>query len=305
MDTAAAPARVLAAIERSRRRVWALCYRMTGSRADADDLAQESFARAIERSGQCAHDDATGWLLRIATTTCLDHLRGQVVRRRVTALVDALDLPDLPAGEVPGADPECAAILREDVRYAIVVALQHLTPRQRAALVLRDVCGRELQEVGDVLGIDANAAKAVLHRARVALSAARRREDVDVPADRAVVERLAAAIESGALDAVAAVFAEDVWGIADGGGLVQAATKPSVGRRAVVRRWQNAWRKLGGVSIRADVRVLNGEAALVLRLAGAPEVVTAVVHVETAGGAIVALRIDRDPRRTSAFAATN
>ena len=58
--------RVLAAIERNQRRIWAVCYRMTGRRAEADDLAQEAMARAIERAEQVTYDDPTGWLLTLA-----------------------------------------------------------------------------------------------------------------------------------------------------------------------------------------------------------------------------------------------
>src|SRR5438876_12052827 len=97
-------AALLATIERNRKRVWGLCYRMTGSRADADDLAQEAAARAIERADQAADVDPTGWLLRLSTRVCLDHLRHRKIVRRVTALVDPLDMADLPAGEARGAE---------------------------------------------------------------------------------------------------------------------------------------------------------------------------------------------------------
>ena len=126
---------LLAAIERDRRRLWAICYRMTGGVQDAEDLCQEAIARAIERSAQRTGDDPTAWLVRIATTTCLDHLRRATVRARV--LVDSLDLPESSPGDVT-TDPERAAILREDIRYAVIVALQALTAKQRAALVLQD-----------------------------------------------------------------------------------------------------------------------------------------------------------------------
>src|SRR5205085_9039279 len=137
--------------------LWTLCYRMTGRRHDADDLCQEAIARAIERADQLVSEDATGWLLRIASTTCLDHLRRTAVRERVTSLVDPLDLPELAPGE-PVSDPERATILREDVRYAVVVALQALNPRQRVALVLHDVCDLPIADVGAVLELNANAA---------------------------------------------------------------------------------------------------------------------------------------------------
>jgi RNA polymerase sigma factor (sigma-70 family) len=125
-------AALLVAIDRMRTRIWLVGYRMTGSRDEADDLAQEVVARAIERETSRSHDAGLeGWLLRIATTVALDHLRHRRVERRLTEMVDPLDLPDLQ----PHADqktPEAAAILRDDVRYAAVVALQHLPPRQRA-----------------------------------------------------------------------------------------------------------------------------------------------------------------------------
>jgi RNA polymerase sigma-70 factor (ECF subfamily) len=292
---------LLAAIERNRRRLWAICYRMTGAVADADDLCQEAIARAIERADQVVSDDPTGWLVRIATTTCLDHLRRITVRDRVTALVDPLDLPDLAPGEARD-DPERAAILREDVRYAVVVALQALNPRQRAALVLHDVCDRPLAEVAAILELKPNAAKALLHRARVALAEARHRDDVDAPVDAAVVEALARAVEAGALDQISALLAEDAWGVVDGGGLIPVAAGPSLGRDAVMRRFVNAWRRLDHVALGAEIRRLNGEPAVIVRVAAAPQLVVAVIHVESRARRIAGLRIDRDPRRTAAFA---
>lgn len=253
------PARVLAAIERNRRRMWAICYRMTGLRADADDLAQEAAARAIERCDQIDEPDPTGWLLRLTTRLCLDHLRHKKVERRLTELVDPLLDPDWPPGDVNARAGENVTLLREDVRFAVVVALQALSPRQRAVLILHDVCDHSLDEVALLLDTNSNAAKAVLHRARLALSNARRHEAVDVPVDSAVVERFANAIEAGRLD----------------------------------------------LPVTAQVVVLNGERSIVIRLRDVPAAVVAVVHLETRGGQVVALRINRDPRRTTQLVALN
>jgi RNA polymerase sigma-70 factor (ECF subfamily) len=188
------------------------------------------------------------------------------------------------------------------VRYAVVVALQVLNPRQRAALVLHDVCERSLAEVADVLAINANAAKALLHRARAALAEARRRDEVDTPVDAAIVEELARAVEAGALDRVAALLADDAWGIVDGGGIVPVAPGPSLGRDAVMRRFANAWRRLDAAPLAAEVRRLNGEPSVIVRLAADLRIVVAVIHVETRARSIAALRIDRDLRRTARFA---
>jgi RNA polymerase sigma-70 factor (ECF subfamily) len=297
-------ATLLATIERCRRRVWALCYRMTGSRAEADDLSQEAIARAIERESALAdRRSLEGWLFRIATTVCLDHLRHGRRVRQVTELVDPLDLPDLPAGGPAVPDPEAAAILRDDVRFAVVVALQRLSPRQRAVVLLHDVCDRPLAEVAEALDTSPNALKAVLHRARATLARSRLRTDVDRVADPAVVERLARAIESRSVEALTALLAEDVWGVVDGGGIVRAATKPSFGRRAVSRRWANANRRLlAGIEIAARVRVLNGEPAVVITLPGLGHAPFATVHVETRGGLVAAIRVVRDPRKLEGLA---
>jgi RNA polymerase sigma-70 factor (ECF subfamily) len=296
-------ATLLAAIERCRRRVWMLCYRMTGSRADADDLAQESIARAIEREAQQTDPATTeGWLLRIATTTCLDHLRREARVRRVTDLVDPLDLPDLVAAGPPLPDPEAIAIRRDDLRFAVVVALQALSPRQRAVLVLHDVCDRPLAEVAEGLGSNPNATKALLHRARVAVTRARGRTDGDVTADPELVERFARAVEAYAIDDVAALCADDVWGVVDGGTEIRVATKPSLGRRAVARRFANAVRGLGPVPLGASVRVVNGELTVLIVLPSLGYAPFALVHLETRAGAVQAIRVVRDPRKLAPFA---
>ncbi len=285
---------VLAAVERCRKRLWAHCYRMTGQRTEADDLCQEAIARAIERA-EDLHDVAAvdGWLFRIATTVCLDHLRRDQRTRALTELVDPVAFDEVPA---PPADPEATTILRDDVRLAVVAALQHLPPKQRAVLLLHDVCGLPLAEVASTVGTNGNAAKATLHRARAAVDRARGRTDVDVPVDSEVVARLARALELRDVDALAALLAEDVWGVVDGGGVVRVATKPTFGARALLRRFANLNRR---VSLPVACRIvrLNAEPAVLVTLPSAGHAVFASVHVETRAGRIVAMRVVRDPAK--------
>jgi RNA polymerase sigma-70 factor (ECF subfamily) len=269
---------------------------MTGARSEADDLAQEAAARAIERAEQADAADPIGWLVRLTTRVCIDHLRHRKVVRRATALVDPLSIADWPDAAAEPCAAEGSTLRREDVRFAIVVAFQRLSSRQRAVLVLHDVCDRPLADVAEVLKTNPNAAKALLRRARAALAGARIREDVDVPVDAAVVERFARAVEAGAIDVLTELLAEDAWGITDGGGVVAASTKPNFGRRAVSRQWSNAKRRLG-VPVTTSTLILNGEAAIVIRLAPMPEVLVAVVHLETRVGHVAALRVNRDPNR--------
>jgi len=285
---------LLAAIERCRRRLWAHCYRMTGRRAEADDLCQEALARAIERADELRDGAAAeGWLFRIATTVCLDHLRREQRRRGLTELVDPVAFDDV---ATPPADPETATILRDDVRLAVVAALQHLAPKQRAVLLLHDVCGLPLAEVAATVGTNANAAKAALHRARAALDRARGSTIVDVPVDAAVVERLARALEARSVEALSELLADDVWGVVDGGGAVPTATRPTVGARALLRRFANLLRR---VPLPVDCRVvpLNGEPAVLVSLPTAGQTVFASVHVETRAGRIAAMRVVRDPAK--------
>jgi RNA polymerase sigma-70 factor (ECF subfamily) len=182
------------------------------------------------------------------------------------------------------------------VRYAVVVALQSLTPGQRSALILRDICDCPLRDVAATLELNENSAKALLHRARVALAEARRCVDVDIPVDMQVVERFASAVEAGSIERIRELLDEGAWGIADGGGIVQAAKKPTFGRDTISQQWENAKRRLGQ-DVTAEIRRINGENAIVVRLREAPDVVVAIVHLETRAGRVVAQRVNRDPRR--------
>jgi len=285
---------VLAAVERQRKRLWAHCYRMTGRHADADDLCQEAIARAIERAADLANPATVeGWLFRISTTVCLDHLRHRRRVERATELVDPIVLDDLPAAP---ADPEAATILRDDVRFAVVTAIQRLSPKQRAVLLLHDVCGVPLADVATTIATNPNAAKATLHRARTALERARGRTDGDVVADPAVVARLAAALESRSVDALAALLADDVWGVVDGGEVIRVATKPSFGARALLRRFANLLRRVP-VAVTCRVVAMNGEPAVVVTIPSAGHMTFATVHVETREGRIAAMRVVRDPAK--------
>jgi RNA polymerase sigma-70 factor (ECF subfamily) len=215
----------------------------------------------------------------------------------VTDLVDPLDLPEISATGPAVSDPEAAAIRRDDVRFAVVVALQTLSPRQRAVVVLHDVCDRPLDDVASALGSNPNAMKALLHRGRAALAKARGRSDGDVVADAAVVERFARAIEAYAVDELAALCTEDVWGVVDGGATIRVATKPIMGRRAVARRWANAARRLGSVPVACTVHRLNGEPAVLVAVPSLGDTPFASVHLETRGGLVQAIRVVRDPQK--------
>src|SRR5687767_12106876 len=132
------------------RDLWALLYRMTGSVADADDLLQETFARAIERPPPRLDLPMKPWLARVALNLARDHLRA---RRRVQYYGPWLPMPLETTEETspPSFDPgpEWRYDLLESVSFAFLLALEALTPSQRAVLLLRDVFDYSVRETAE------------------------------------------------------------------------------------------------------------------------------------------------------------
>ncbi|MGW5619675.1 sigma-70 family RNA polymerase sigma factor [Streptomyces olivaceus] len=184
------------------------CCRMLGSYAEAEDAAQQTLVRAWQNAGQFAgRSSLRSWVYRIATNVCLDALASG--RRRALPM----DLPgpsggaappDAPVdsalwiGPLPGGDPAASAVTGESVRLAFVTALQHLPPKQRATLLLRDVLGFSAREVADLHGCTLASAHSALQRARATLADRRHRTDgLGLPApggaQQVLAERYAAA----------------------------------------------------------------------------------------------------------------
>lgn len=204
------------------------CYRMLGSVAEAEDAVQDALVRAWRSLEQFeGRASLRTWLYRIATRVCLDALSDH--RRRVRPMelgpVGTVDdtLVVLPAGRwvepVPdacvlpeGADPAERAALRQSVRLAFVAALQHLPPRQRAALLLTEVVGWSAAEVAESLETSVAAVNSALQRARATLAA--RDPDAYAPAQMsapsaALLERYVDAFERYDMDALASLLHAD------------------------------------------------------------------------------------------------
>ena len=216
-----------------RRELTGYCYRMLGSIFDAEDAVQETMLRAWRSLDKLEGSGALrSWLYRIATNVCLDALDG---RKRRALPVDlsaepsapvpaslagvladgawlepALDRQVLPSG---GGDPAEIAVQRESVRLAFIAALQHLPPRQRAVLVLRDVLRWRADEVAELLGTSVAAANSALQRARATLAvqqaapAAPAREVADDQAE--LLARYLDAFARYDIDALVALLHED------------------------------------------------------------------------------------------------
>ncbi|MFI9171288.1 RNA polymerase subunit sigma-70 [Streptomyces lincolnensis] len=221
--------------EQHRREIQVHCYRMTGSYDEAEDLVQETFLRAWRaREGFQGRARARTWLYRIATNACLDFQR-RTTRRpqryepvpgmnhgegeppaRITWLQPYPD-NELPAAEAPAPEqPETAALSRETLELVFLAAIQHLPPRRRAVLILRDVLGLTAAETAEALGTSVASVNSALQRARPVLRDHLPRERADWRAgeptegQRAVLERYMAAVGRLDFDAMAALLTEDV-----------------------------------------------------------------------------------------------
>ncbi|MGW5746865.1 RNA polymerase subunit sigma-70 [Amycolatopsis sp. NPDC003861] len=198
------------------------CYRMTGSHQDAEDAVQETYLKAAR--GVAAFEGRSSlktWLYRIATNTCLTELSHRSRRVLPAGLGPPSDDPGTHVfaddsvawlGPLPDAvlgDPGEVVVRRESVRLALVAALQHLPPRQRAAFLLREVLSWSAAEIADTLGISVPAVKSLLQRARAALDELDLDTRVPEPDERALLDRYIAAFEAEDTAALRAIIQDD------------------------------------------------------------------------------------------------
>ncbi len=265
------------AFQTHERLLWNLCYRLTGVPADADDLVQETFLRAMERPPARMDEDLRPWLVRVALNLGRDLLRRR--RRRgwkgpwLPGPIETADDASPPAYEptVPGlGSTEGRYDLVESVTLAFLTALEALSPTQRAVLLLRDVFDHSVEETAAALDLSVPNVKTTHHRARRAMAAYDRTRQ---PPTRTMQERTRAALErfmraiaaeDGA--AIAGLLAPDVRAISDAGGEFHAARVAVVGAAKVARFFQrlNGRRAPGE---RSTLRMLNGLPAIAFEFA--------------------------------------
>ena len=225
-----APGELDLRLERYRVELTGYCYRMLGSAFEAEDAVQETMLRAWRSFDRFEGRAALRtWLYRIATNVCLDMLSGSQRRARPMDLASARTadsalgdpLPEtmwilpVPDGRVlpAGGDPAELAVSRETVRLAFAAALQHLPPRQRAVLILREVLRWKADEVAELLGTTVASVNSALQRARSTLAASNVTATSPVEPmgeeQRALLARYVDAFERYDLDSLTSLLHED------------------------------------------------------------------------------------------------
>jgi RNA polymerase sigma-70 factor (ECF subfamily) len=245
---------------------------MTGSASDADDLVQETFVRALERPPQDTDKPWRPWLVRVAMNLSRDQLRRR--RRRdyhgvwLPTPVDTLGDADASATELASAEasPETRYGLMESASFAFLVAVEALTPTQRAVLILRDVFDYSSRETADMLGASEESVRTTLHRARKTMAAYERDKRPFGPDTIRAVEdalqQILTCLVTGAAEIGVAALSPKVQSLGDGGGVIAAGRAAVHGPEKIVRMYMKlATRASKNASV--EVRRINGLPALV------------------------------------------
>jgi RNA polymerase sigma-70 factor (ECF subfamily) len=211
--------------QRLRRLALGVAYRMLGSVAEAEDVAQEALLR-LHQTADVANAEA--FLTTASTRLAIDVLRSARVRRE--AYVGAW-LPE------PLAEDAGLGRLEDDetISIAFLLLLERLTPEERAVLVLREAFGYGFDEIGEVLGKRPDACRQLLSRARRRIDAERPRFEPDLHERELLVSRFLDAAREGDMDGLLALLAPDAVLVGDGGGKARSIARPLVGGPAVAK----------------------------------------------------------------------
>lgn len=291
-----APHDPLDAFEQARPLLLGLAYRVLGSHADAEDAVQDTFLKwqAAERDDIA---NPSAWLATVCTRHCLDLLRHHD-RARVdyigTWLPEPLHTPEEQA-------PEEASALASSLTTAFVLALQRLTPKERAAYLLREIFDMDYPQVARTLDLSEAACRQLVLRARGHVEQAKVRHVTPEPQQRRLLAAFGNAIATGSVDALAALLSAEVRLSADGGGKVAAARRVMRGPDEVLRFVQ------GGLHVwwqGSDLReaMLNGNRGLLQYEDG--KVVAAVSFAYDEAGRLADIFIMRNPDKLQRLAET-
>lgn len=274
--------------EKYRPLMFSIAYRMLGSASEAEDMVQEAYLRYRSVPAEKI-DSHKAFLSTVVTRLCLNQLdRARAQRERYIG-------PWLPEPVLTDSDPHLSPdrpLLHESLSMAFLVLLEQLTPLERAVFLLREVFVYEYSEIAQMVGKEEGACRQLLSRARKHIASKRPRFQPSTEAHRELLGRFLRAVSLGEMDGLTRLLSEDVTMWADGGGKTRgAATRPLHGRDHVAR-FILASTRLPSEHYYAEIRVVNGEPALVLRTA---EKAIVALFVEEEEGQVKTIRAIGNP----------
>ncbi len=264
-----------------RPRLTRIAYRMLGSVADAEDVVQDAFLRWMGADHDAVREPEA-FLRRIVTRLCLDHLKSARVRRETYVG------PWLPEPLVEDGDED-----PDDITLPLMLALERLSPLERAAFLLHDVFGLGFEEVAATIDRDTAACRQLAARARGHVRAARPRYRMDAARGLEIANAFFTASRSGDMGALGAMLAQDVSLHSDGGGKRPATVRPALGFAQVMQVHKALGVLFGkyGSTLLRTCRI-NGLPGFVTREADG-EIQTTALAIED--GRISAIYVMRNP----------
>ena len=268
----------------ARPRLFAIAYRMLGTRADAEDVLQDAWMR-WHQADQSALQSAEAWLVTVVTRLSIDRLRAAKAEREAYV---GWWLPEpLVEAESNAPTPETAVELAGDLSVALLWVLERLSPEERAAFLMRQVFDQDYAEIAALLGKSEAACRQMVHRASDRVQQDRPRFDVSADTHRDLLERFAEASRSGQRDAIRALLADDAHLVGDGGGKVPSFTRIIQDAEQITKIYCELVRAMGNV--RYQHARVNGEPGLLNSFMQTPQ------GFAIENGRIVAIYVVRNP----------
>jgi RNA polymerase sigma-70 factor, ECF subfamily len=284
------------------RRLRALAYRMLGSRAEAEDIVQEAWLRWAEVD-EAGVEHAGAFLSRLVTNLCLDQLRSATARREQYVgvwLPEPLLEDEELFGWAPGPDKQ--AEFAQDVSIAFLLALERLSPLERAAFLLHDVFDLDYAEIARHLDRSEAACRQLISRARKNVKADYARREVAKEEAERLVQAFMTAVRSQDVAGLAQLLAEDAVLLADGGGKVNAVPRPLHGGARIAKAFIGFARLPTSQAWRLVPAAVNGlPGCLVIDGASGRLVQAIALAPAPAPGRLGALYIQRNPDKLGAI----
>ena len=271
-----------------RRLLFAIAYRMLGSAADADDVLQDAFLRWAEYGKPV--DSPRSFLTTTVVRLCLDQL-GSARARRVDYVGPWLPEPLLASD----AGPAEAAELADSLSMAFLVLLEELAPAERAAFLLHDVFGYGYHEIAAMLGRREPATRQMIARARHRVGERRHRFDANPRQGQQLASQFLTACETGDLQALMSMLADDIVIWTDGGGKARAARNPIYGTSKAARFLIGIAKDVPA-SAHISLTRLNGQPGAVITESGR---VTAAIVLDILHHQVTGVRIIVNPDKLS------